>query len=273
MLSIHRARGTYEHEVDAYIALTRFARDKLLAGRLPARKLHLRPNFMLTDPGVGTGGSFAMYLGRLSPEKGIETLLAAWQRHEPGIPLLICGDGPLAPLVEQAAARGESITWLPNRPHDELLNLVGNAAILVMPSLWYEGFPKTMVEAYSKGTPVVASRLGSMAELVHERVTGACFAPGSAADLAAVVRRTLDDAYQLGRMRLAARRLFELQYSAAASYERLLEIYRAAHQERHGVQPLVHDRKDATTPANNPTEIREPHSTAPTREWTEVCSP
>jgi glycosyltransferase involved in cell wall biosynthesis len=270
MLTIHRARGTYEHAVDAYIALTRFARDKLIAGGLPARKVHLRPNFMLTDPGAGSGGSYAMYLGRLSPEKGIETLLEAWDAHDPGIPLLVCGDGPLAPLVEQAAAGSKSIKWLRNCPHDELLQLLGRAAILVMPSLWYEGFPKTIVEAYSKGTPVVASRLGSMAELVHEGVTGACFAPGSAGDLAATVRRMLKDTHGLARMRLAARRQFEQQYSAAPCYERLLEIYLSARRERHGNQLPPYNNGLSTATDRSEADIAVPHHR---HEMTEVCAP
>jgi glycosyltransferase involved in cell wall biosynthesis len=265
MLSIHRLRGTYENAVDAYIALTQFARDKLTAGGLPARKMHVRPNFMLSDPGAGPGGDYAMYLGRLAPEKGIETLLEAWERHQPGLPLVVCGDGPLAPRVEQAAARSDVIRWLPNRPHDELMDLLGRAGVMVLPSLWYEGFPKTIVEAYSKGTPVVASRLGSMAELVHEGVTGACFTPGSAADLAAAVCRTTENSVRLSRMRMAARRQFETQYSAAASYERLLSIYEHALQERHGsTTPISHG---ALAPGFETAS----DLTAP--EYTEVCAP
>jgi glycosyltransferase involved in cell wall biosynthesis len=234
MLSFHRARGTYRHAVDAYIALTRFARDKLVEAGLPTEKMHVRSNFMRTDPGAGTGGNYAMYLGRLSPEKGIDVLLEAWERYKPSVPLVICGDGPLAPLVEQAAAQNPAITWQVNRPHDELLHLLGRAAVLVLPSLCYEGFPKTIVEAYSKGTPVVASRLGSMPELVQEGVTGACFTAGSAAELAATVCRTIEDPTRLSRMRISARRQFESHYSAAASYEQLLVIYDYARRERHG---------------------------------------
>jgi glycosyltransferase involved in cell wall biosynthesis len=284
MLSVHRARGTYEHSVDAYIALTQFARDKLVAGGLPARKMHVRPNFMLTDPGAGAGGDYAMYLGRLSPEKGIETLLEAWERYPSILPLLICGDGPLAPRVEQAAARSEAITWLPNRPHDELLQRLGRAAVMVLPSLWYEGFPKTIVEAYSKGTPVVASRLGSMAELVHEGVTGACFTPGSAADLAASVCRTIEDPVRLSRMRMAARRQFEAHYSASASYERLLAIYEHACRERHGsVSSLCAGfamSHDPSGPAMSvargsadPARSGEPEFIQPETEYSEVCTP
>jgi glycosyltransferase involved in cell wall biosynthesis len=273
MLSIHRAQGTYENAVDAYIALTRFARDKLAEGGLPTRKMHVRPNFILSDPGPGTGGNCVMYLGRLAPEKGIETLLEAWERYKPRWPLLICGDGPLAPRVEQAAARNETISWLPHRPHHELLQLLGRAAVLVLPSLWYEGFPKTIVEAFSKGTPVVASRLGSMVELVHEGVTGACFTPGNAADLAATICRTIDDPIRLSRMRVAARRQFEEHYSASAGYERLLVIYERAVRERYRSEAAVNGSQFiATTSIPQSSDQNDTVSSQSASEYQEVCT-
>ncbi len=240
MLGVHRLRGTYRKAVDAYIALTQFAREKMIEAGLPAEKLHLRPNYMLDDPGAGSGnGEYALFLGRLSPEKGIATMLDAWQRYDPGVPLVICGDGPLAPEVEQAATRSDRIKWLPRRPHAELLERLGRASLLVVPSQWYEGFPKTIVEAYSKGTPVVASRLGSMVELIDDGVTGAKFTPGNAVELAATVRQTLENKSQLERMRVAARHKFETCYSAVACYERLLEIYEAGLRVRHGAAVAI----------------------------------
>jgi glycosyltransferase involved in cell wall biosynthesis len=235
MLTIHRWAGTYRRAIDAYISLSQFSRDKLIAGGLPAQKMHLRPNFMLTDPGQGHGdGGYAFYVGRLSPEKGIETLLDAWLHHEPGIPLVICGNGPLAPLVEQAAAHSDRIAWYPNRSDDEVLRRLGEASLFILPSVNYEGFPKTIVEAYAKGTPVVASRLGAMAELVHKGVSGECFTAGDSAVLARTVRSMIHDSGRLAQMRCAARRLFETRYSASTSYARLLEIYEHALRVRHG---------------------------------------
>jgi glycosyltransferase involved in cell wall biosynthesis len=240
MLTVHRLRGTYRKDVDAYIALSQFLRDKLVAGGLPSEKMHLRPNYMPHDPGVGSGGGgYAFYLGRLSPEKGVNTLLEAWLRHEPGVPLVICGNGPMAPQVEQAARRCDNIAWYPNRSDEEVLQRMGEAAVFILPSTNYEGVPKTIVESYAKGTPVVASRLGAMAELVREGLSGACFTPGDAADLAATVRRVTGDADRLSRMRAASRRLFETQYSASVSYSRLVEIYGHAIGVRHGAAAMI----------------------------------
>jgi glycosyltransferase involved in cell wall biosynthesis len=234
MLAFHRAYGTYRKAIDAYIALSMFSLQKLAAGGLPANKLHLRPNFILRDPRRGAGdGGYALYLGRLAPEKGIETLLAAWQQHDPGLPLVVCGDGPLAAQVETAAATCPRITWLRHCPHDQAMRRLGDAAMLVVPSLWYEVCPKTVLEAYAKGTPVVASRLGALAELVIEGHSGECFTPGDAADLAATVRR-LHASELLSTMRAAARKLFKTHYAAEPSYWRLLDIYNHAYRERRG---------------------------------------
>jgi glycosyltransferase involved in cell wall biosynthesis len=189
---------------------------------------------MLHDPGEGPGGRYAFYLGRLSPEKGVSTLLGAWLDYDPGLPLVICGNGPMARAVEQATASCERIKWYPNQSDEEVLRRMGEACVFVLPSTNYEGFPKTIVEAYAKGTPVVASRLGAMAELVRQGISGSCFTPGDAADLALTIRRTTANVEELNRMRRATRRLFETEYSALANYDRLLEIYDQALRVRHG---------------------------------------
>jgi glycosyltransferase involved in cell wall biosynthesis len=234
MLTFHRAFGTYQNSVDAYIAVSKYSLQKFVSGGLPAEKLHLRPNFILEDPGCGSGGGrYALYLGRLAPEKGIETLLKAWQQHDPGLPLVVGGDGPLATLVEKVAEVCDRILWLRHCPHEQAMKRLGEAVMLIVPSLWYEVCPKTVLEAYAKGTPVIASRLGALAELVLEGRTGECFAPGSAADLAATVRR-LRASPRLLNMRHSARQLFETHYAADPSYWRLLDIYNHAYRVRHG---------------------------------------
>jgi glycosyltransferase involved in cell wall biosynthesis len=235
MLTFHRVLGTYRKVVDAYIALSQFSCRKLVAAGLPAEKTYLRPNFMMTDPGPGPGdGDYALYLGRLSPEKGVVTLLNAWLGHEPGIPLVICGNGPLASLVAEATARCDRIAWYPDRSDEEVLQRIGSAALFILPSVNYEGFPRTIVEAYAKGTPVVASRLGAMAELVQEGVSGACFEPGNAADLARTIRQISRNPDGLAYMRKSARQLYETRYSASAAYCSLLEIYSNALRARRG---------------------------------------
>ena len=107
MLTIHRVLQTWEKKIALYISLSDFARSKFIEGGLPAEKVVIKPNFIHPDPGLGRGdGGYALFLGRLTPEKGISTLLEAWSRLGKTFPLEIAGDGPLAPQVEKAAESG-----------------------------------------------------------------------------------------------------------------------------------------------------------------------
>jgi glycosyltransferase involved in cell wall biosynthesis len=228
MLAWHRFCGTYAETVDVYYALTEFARRKFVEGGLPAQKIVVKPNFVYPDPEPGDGaGGYAVFVGRLSPEKGITTLLSAWRQLSGDLSLKILGDGPLAGLVEQAARNDSRIRWLGHRPTTEVQRIVGNAACTIVPSLWYEGQPRTIIEAFARGTPVIASRLGSMQELVEEGLNGFLFEPGNADDLAVVIRRWLNEPSHR-TLRSAARREFERRYTAKANYAMLMTVYKRA---------------------------------------------
>jgi glycosyltransferase involved in cell wall biosynthesis len=165
---------------------------------------------------------------RLAEEKGIDTALAAWKLLDGVMPLKIVGDGPMAPLVRDAVARGPGIEWLGRRPLAEVCDLIGRAAVLVFPSRCYETFGRVIVEAFAKGTPVVASNMGAMADLVEDGQTGALFEPGNPDALAAQVRRLAASPRILQPMRTAARREYELRYTGAINHERLMQAYRVA---------------------------------------------
>jgi glycosyltransferase involved in cell wall biosynthesis len=225
MLGLHRTLGTWTRRVARYIAMSEFSRRKFVEGGLPADRIVVKPNFMRSDPGPGDGrGGYAVYVGRLGVEKGVTTLLAAWERLRDDIPLKIVGDGPLADRVVAAAARDPRIAYLGRRAPEEVLSVLGQAACLVLPSLCYENCPKTLVEACAKGTPVVASRLGAMEEMVRDGRTGLLFQPGDAANLADRVRE-LCAALPAAEMRRAARREYEQNYSAGRNYAMLMGLY------------------------------------------------
>jgi glycosyltransferase involved in cell wall biosynthesis len=142
--------------------------------------------------------------------------------------LKIIGDGPLAENVRAAADKAAGIDWLGRRQPQEVLELLGKAACLVMPSIWYEALPRTIIEAYAKGTPVVASRLGAMAELVHDGRTGLLFAPGNPVDLALKIHALLDDPARIIAMRRLSRREYEEKYTVETNYRMLMRIYEEA---------------------------------------------
>ena len=233
MTAGHRMLRTWSRAVDLYYTPSEFARRKFLQAGMAADRIAVKPNFVAPDPGPGTGrGGYVVFVGRLSPEKGLDVLLGAWARMGRPVRLRVVGDGPLADVVRAACSRDPRIEWQGWRPAEEVLSIVGEAACLVMPSTWYETFGRTIIEAFARGTPVVASRLGAMAELVDDGRTGRLFTPGDAADLAAKVQRLLADPAGLGRMREAARREYEGKYTADINYRLLLTIYERAVRRR-----------------------------------------
>jgi glycosyltransferase involved in cell wall biosynthesis len=225
MLGTHRLLGTWRDEVDLFVVPSEFARRQFLAAGLEPERVVTKPNFIAPDPGPrAEPGDYALFVGRLTEEKGVRTLLAAW-RGDPGLPLRIVGEGPLRNELEAAAGEGAMVRWLGERPHAEVLALIKGARLVVFPSEWYETFGRVAMEAFACGVPLVAARLGAMAELVEEGVTGLLFRPGEAADLLRVVRRALADPAALLAMGAAGRRAYEERYTAERNYELLCAIY------------------------------------------------
>lgn len=226
MLTTHRAIGTWTKMVDKYITLTNFAREKLIEGGIPEEQIMVKPNFVHPDPQPGDGsGGYALYVGRLSVEKGVDTLLDAWKKIDYRVPLKIVGDGPLENLVTEACQKPNQIEWLGRRPMEEVHQLMGEAMFLIFPSKWYETFGRVAVEAFAKGTPVIAAQIGAISELIDSGRTGIHFRPSDASDLAAKVEWALSNRDRLTLMRQEVRREFESKYTAAANYKRLQEIY------------------------------------------------
>ena len=224
MLAAHHALGTWHRHVDVYIALTEIARRLFVDGGLPEDKIHVKPHFVAPDPGMGAGeGGYALFVGRLSEEKGLSTLLDAWSGETLRRPLRIVGGGPLAPQVAAAGRQRAAVSWLGRRSADEVAALMRAAAFLVMPSECYETFGRVVIEAYAAGTPVVVADGGAPAELVEPGRTGLLFRRGDAADLARQAHSLTPEA--LLPMRAAARRAYEQRYTAERNLDRLLQLY------------------------------------------------
>lgn len=231
----HRGLGTFIHKVDRFIALTDFARQKFIAGGLPSERLIVKPNSLNTDPGVGDGnGNYALFVGRLSPEKGLRTLLRAW-RFLPDIPLRVAGDGPLRDgLKAEAAQLGKHISIVGSIEPSEVMRLMGEARFLIVPSEWYEGFPMTVVEAYARGLPVIASNIGSLGEVIEDDVTGRHFPPGDSNALARTVHEVYENPARLAYYRGQARQHFLERYSPQQNLVALLKIYESVIDPRAG---------------------------------------
>lgn len=227
MLSLHSTMGTWSKLIDKYIVLTEFARQKFIQGGLPANKIVVKPNFVSPDPQIGFGqGGYILYVGRLSVEKGIDVLLSAWELLPNKVPLKIVGDGPLSDQVLEASKRLPQIEWLGRKPIEQVYDLMGEAIALIIPSKWYETFGRVAVEAFAKGTPVIAANIGAIAELVgYDGRLGLCFNRGDSQDLASKVEWLIEHPQELAHMRQHVRTEFEAKYTAEKNYQQLFDIY------------------------------------------------
>lgn len=223
MLVLHRALGSYQHKVNRYIALNDFCRQIFVRGGLPAERVRVKPNFVdLPPPGL-TARQGCLFVGRLSAEKGVRTL-AETAALAPEVALTVVGTGP-----EERLLRGlDNVHLLGFQEPPKVREAMTVAICLTMPSVWYENFPRTLVESFACGLPVVASRLGAMADLIRDGKTGLLFETGNAADLAAKLRWAQGHPDEMRRMGEAAREEYEAKYAPQENYSILMEIYREA---------------------------------------------
>ena len=228
MNAFHQLRGTWRHDVDRYIAMTRFERDKFIAGGFPADRIVIKPHFVDPPAPPPQGDRRGLlYVGRLADGKGVPALLEAWQQ-EPHMPLTIVGDGPLSEQVAAIAARRPALHYLGRRSGGEIARLMGQAELLVSPSRFYETFGRVAIEAFAQGTPVLASRHGAIGEVVADGRTGLHFDPAVAGDLAAKLRWAAEHPAELRRMGDAARVAYAASYTPERNYQLLMAIYRDA---------------------------------------------
>lgn len=227
MLTLHRGLGTYRHKVARYIALNEFCRGKFIEGGLPAERVVVKPNFVNWADGPALSQESTrqglLFVGRLSVEKGVATLAEAMRRC-PNASLRVAGDGPQGGLLDGVAG----VTRLGSQPSDAVRREMGGAHALVVPSIWYENFPRTIVEAFAAGLPVIASRIGALATLVTHGTTGLLFEPGDAADLADRMAWALAHPGEMAQMGRNARAQYDREFTPQVNYRRLMEIYDAA---------------------------------------------
>ncbi len=228
--TIQKVTRSWNH-IDLFFTPSEFARNKMIEGGLSPEQLAVKPNFLDPEPGVGSGsGDYVIYVGRLSPEKGISTLLEAW-KHDPDLPkLMIVGNGPEKKTIQTAQESDQRIQLMGQLPLERALDLIGESQCLVMPSIWYETFGRTVIEAYAKGAPVVASRIGALTELVEGHETGLLFEPGNSNSLSASIKNLLDNPLRMTQMRKNARDLYKRNFTAERNYLMLMRLYSTAIQ-------------------------------------------
>jgi glycosyltransferase involved in cell wall biosynthesis len=233
MLTTHRVLGTWSRLIDCYLVPTQFGRRKFIEAGFPPDKLAVKPNFVYPDPGQGKGDrTYALYVGRLSPEKGLRTLLSAWAKLPTSIPLQIVGDGPMrAELEESALQLGlTSVCFRGSLPREQTMAAMRGARLLIFPSECYEGMPMTIIEAFACGTPVIASALGAPKEVVEDGRTGKLFNPSDPHELAENVTWAWEHPEAMELWGRQARSEYEAKYAAQGNYKVLMEVYQRAIQ-------------------------------------------
>lgn len=235
-VALHRALHTWQREVDAFIAFSEFQREVMTSAGLPSEKVFIKPNFYPGRPAMATWderGNYVVFAGRLTPEKGVVSLLRAWAAWGSSAPeLRIVGEGELRPELE-LMAKGLPVRFLGQLSSGDAQEQIASARLLVLPSECFEGFPMVVREAFAFGTPVAASSIGPLPSIVQKGISGVLFNHSSPDSLLAEVRRLWEAPGLLERLGRGGRAEFEEKFSEGANYSTLIGIYeRAIHFSR-----------------------------------------
>ncbi|WP_068498647.1 glycosyltransferase family 4 protein [Paenibacillus kribbensis] len=235
MIKFNELIGTWQHKVSRYIALTEFAQNKFAESGIPLDRIAVKPNFVhhkTVEARYDPNDRYLLFVGRISREKGVRNLLQAWSQLEDraGLRLVIIGDGPEKAELT-AAYPQEDIRFLGRQDADTVLDCMSRAMYVMVPSIWYEGFPMTIVESYSVGTPVLCSRIGALEEVVEDGVTGFHFQHDDLENIKTVIRRAVAyESYAAMRQQVSA--IYTARYTEEVNAKQLMAIYSKAMEER-----------------------------------------
>ena len=234
MIVRNRLRGTWDKDVSAFIALSEHSRLKFIAGGIAPGRLYVKPNFV-NDPGSPSAApstsNTVLFAGRLSEEKGVDVLISAWAHGQLSgrARLVIVGDGPEREALErQASALGlgpSAVSFLGRRAGSEVISLMRTARVVAMPSIFFECFPRTLVEAYASGRGVVVSQIGALSEIVS-RQCGLTFPARDYIALAEALQTVIANDQLADNLGRNARADYLARYTAEENYRLLMGIYR-----------------------------------------------
>lgn len=220
MLQKNKRMGTWSSQVDAYLCLTEMARQKFIEHGLPRDKLIVKPNFIKVDvEPTETKSNYLLFAGRLTSSKGVELIKSVAKKVD--YPIKMVGDGELSPIFKNSP----NVELLGKRSHNETLNLIKNAKALLFPSLWYEGMPMTIIEAFALKTPVIASDLGAMSSMIKDGANGLLFNPQKIDSFENKIRYSLNNEVQMNKLANNAFNDYKNYYSSDANYDMLMNIY------------------------------------------------
>jgi glycosyltransferase involved in cell wall biosynthesis len=219
----------FHDNVSVLIVLTQFAKTKLLQAGFREDQISVVPNPASVKEFAAdqTEGNYVAFAGRISPEKGIDTLLAA-AAQMPDVPFKVAGDGDA--IWELKAKAPSNVAFVGRLSGDELSEFYDRSRMVVVPSLWFEQFPMVVLEAMGRALPVIGSRIGGLPEIIEEGITGSIFEPGNSADLLRQLRRLWEDPQLCRRMGLAGREKVQQEYTEDIYLRNLIAVYQSAIQ-------------------------------------------
>ncbi|MDF2187459.1 glycosyltransferase family 4 protein [Paraflavitalea sp. CAU 1676] len=229
MSGIHKLIGTWKKKVDAYIVPAQFIGNRLLDSSLQLKRgqVKVKRNF-IDDPGFSgfdNRENFYLFVGRLSAEKGVKVLLESFKDLNVG-EVVIVGDGPDEEILKREFGHLDHVKFAGRKAKGEVIALMKACKALIFPSIWYEGLPLTIIEALATGTPVIASALGAMTEMLSEGDGGLLFEAGNVGHLRQAIEsfEKLGDA---GRQAIgeAARKIYQDRYHPTVCYQQIIDIY------------------------------------------------
>ena len=224
---VARKRRFFLDNVDVFVVLSEFQRQRFIQDGIDAARIAVVPNMVGVDnDGMpGLNGEFVGYIGRVSPEKDVGSLMAAAAECE-NIPFKAAGSyQAMEHLPKQAPPNFEFLGHLDRK---EVAAFYNSARMIVLPSVWFETFGIAIVDAMMHSKPVVCSRIGALPHIVDDGKTGLLFEPGNAEDMAEKIKYLWDRPDLCHQMGEAARRKAEREYSRDKYYERLMGVYHKA---------------------------------------------
>lgn len=226
----HKLLSSWDKKVDVYIVPSEFLKNKLNNSslKLPGSQIAVKPNFIKDIPAENINREdFFLFIGRLSPEKGIATLLQCFAAA-PSLKLVIAGDGPDKDMVLAHTKNVANITYLGQQLKEQVLELMKKCRALLFPSIWYEGLPLTIIEALATGTPVIASNLGAMTEMIQDGYNGFYFNPGNADELRNKVIQLAGNTDKYDHLYRNARTTYLEKYHPDVHYISIMKVYQTA---------------------------------------------
>lgn len=225
-LKRNRYNGSYANNVALYITLTKFAEKKFLEAGFPAEKIITRPNFLPIPPAPKSNKeNYAIFVGRITEEKGVYTLLRAWRKIS-NLELRVVGDGELLPESKKYADDNNiNVKFMGYLSRDKVISAIQDAKFMILPSECYEGFPISLLEAYACGTPLIVSNIGGQSEIIRDGITGRLFSVGDSDDLAEKCMELFRNKDLLNKLRKNARAEFDRKYTQESVLDQTLNIY------------------------------------------------